>query len=325
MVTQDVARQDRIDAEASAWLAKIQGDRRTPDTDAALQAWLQADPAHEAAFERATELWEMLPGIAAVGEATAANDRAPKPKSRALPIAACIAAAVVVVGMGGGYAFLHRTPVYVTAVGQQQVTILPDGSRISLNTDSQVSVLYTGSERRVRLDKGEAMFDVAHDAAHPFIVMAGDEQVRALGTSFVVRRQADRVAVTLVRGKVQVSKIEPARPKASQLTPVAVLTPGERLTLIGDTNPTVDTPSIDAVTAWRRGEVVFADTTLGDAVTEINRYGPTQVVVDDPDVAKIRISGVFATNDAAEFAAAMAQLNGLRVVKSEDRIELRRP
>jgi transmembrane sensor len=311
MVSPEMSTHERIQAEASAWLARLNNDDRAPETEAAFQEWLHAAPEHEAAFDRVRELWELLPGAAAVERA--ANDA---PSRRKWVLSAASAAAVVL-AIAGGYAWTTRPIVYETAHGQQQMVTLRDGSRLSLNTDSAVAVAFSAGRRQVELKRGEVLFDVAHNPKAPFTVKTGDEQVLALGTAFVVRRNADQTLVTLIRGRVSVSRVSEG---ASQQQ--AILSPGERAIIDGADHLRLDRPSIEAATAWQRGEVVFADTRLDEAAAELNRYGPVRIVVADTTIARLRVSGIFETNNAPEFAAAMAQLNGLKVRRSGETIEL---
>jgi transmembrane sensor len=311
-MVRDTAR-SHVEAEAAAWLARLHGPYRSADTDAALKAWLKADPAHEEAFGRATEIWDLLPGI----------DVAPEPVVEIAPrshrvVFALAASLLLLISIGGGYTLLSRPPVHETAVGEQQVVMLDDGTRVSLNTNSRISILYSAGERRVRLDRGEAMFEVTHNPARPFIVQSGDEQVRALGTTFLVRRDGDaRMAVTLLEGRVEVSEPNQAR------TPrIAVLTPGQRVTVTPTAGAALDRPSIEAVTAWRRGEVVFEDTNLLEAAEELNRYNEEHLVIADPSLASLRISGVFSTGDLEEVARAIATLHHLRARRESGEIRL---
>ncbi len=320
MVMADPQDRARADAEAAAWLARLQQDERTPETEAAFQEWLRLNARHEAAFARATEVWEMLPGAAAIRAFDASSAVVPM-RRRSVPYAALAMAATLVAGLvAGGLYWTSRPVVYETAPGEQQVKTLADGSRVSLNTDSRISVSYAGGRRHVALERGEAVFDVEHDAGHPFVVDAGAERVQDLGTSFVVRRDADRVTVTLLKGAVAVSRLADGRTAMLQ----AQLTPGDRATFAGGAEAVVDRPSVDAVTAWRRGEVVFSNATLKDAAAEINRYGPVKVVVTDAQVANLHVSGIFETNDPAEFAVVMAKMNNLHAQRVGQQIELSR-
>jgi transmembrane sensor len=215
---------------------------------------------------------------------------------------------------------MSRPVQYATDRGEQEVATLDDGSRISLNTDTALAVRYDEDVREVRLDHGEAMFEVAPNARRPFIVRAGPKTVRALGTSFIVRRTGSDVAVVLIDGRVAV---DDTRPRPARRAPV-ILDPGERLTTVTGSLASIDRPSLDAATAWRRGQAVFDDARLAEAVAEVNRYGGPQIVIEDPRVASLRVSGVFATNDTAEFARAVATLHGLRLERREGELRMAR-
>ena len=314
-MVRDTAR-SHVEAEAAAWLARLHGPYRSADTHAALKEWLKADPAHEEAFGRATEVWELLPGIEAGREPEAVE----APERRFGRRIVFALAASLLISVGGGIALLSRPQVHETAVGEQQVVMLDDGTRVSLNTDSRISIFYSEGERRVRLDRGEAMFEVTHNVARPFVVQSGDEQVRALGTTFVVRRDGDaRMAVTLLEGRVEVTE-----PNQAQRPRIAVLSPGQRVTVTPTAGAALDRPSIEAVTAWRRGEVVFEDTTLLEAAEELNRYNAEHLVVADPSLASLRISGVFSASDLEEAARAIAVLHHLRARREGGEMRLTR-
>lgn len=309
MVIRSKEERTRLNAEASAWLARLHGPR-SEEARGALQDWLKADPAHQEAFERATELWEFLPGAAELVEEPR------RPVSRRFVPLAIAASLAVLAGAGAMTALLNQPQTFDTRVGEQRTAALDDGSRISLNTDSHVTVKFDRDGREVSLDRGEVMFDVAHDAARPFVVTAGDERIKALGTSFVVRRDGDRVRVTLLSGRVEVARA------GEQSRVLAVLAPGERVSAAPDAVPVLDRPALDAITAWRRGELRFRDTPLSDAVAEVNRYGRQRVIVNDARLAALPISGVFATDNPAEFAAAVAELHGLRMRREGEAVLL---
>lgn len=317
MSKRDTTSEDIVLAEAAAWLVRLQEEGRTPAAEAAFRAWL-SEPAHADAFARVTDTWDIIPGGAHKAGLSGPSVR----KVRGPVLAATCLALVVFAGL---LAILHfGQPSYRTAVGEQQTIALDDGSRIVLNTATEVVVDYSAAERRVRLRNGEALFEVAKDSRRPFVVEAGDEEIRALGTTFLVRLEDGGTAVTLVEGRVQVGQREAGllavrKPAA----PVAVLTPGERVVLKADVQAKLDRPSIDAALAWRRGEIMFDDATLAEAAAEISRYDDLQVVVD-PRLAGLRISGVFPTGHADEFAQLTAELHGLRTYQDGQRIVLAR-
>jgi len=180
---------------------------------------------------------------------------------------------------------------------------------VYLNTATHIVVHYDRHSRRVELEAGEALFDVAKSSDRPFMVTAGDRQVTALGTSFVVRRDAQRLAVTLVEGKVTVNQ-------------TFTLSPGQRLTLTPGGGARLDMPSLEIATAWRRGQVILDDTPLSSAVAEMNRYSPVELVIEQPEAGRLLISGLFQAGDSASFARAIAATYGLTALNKGDRIVL---
>lgn len=308
-------------AEASAWLLRLQDDGGDAGK-AAFREWLDADPAHARAFARVNDVWDQIPG--AVAPSARPRSTAPR-RLRGLRhgwvgvAAACAAAVLVVIAVGRG-GWPHADTGYATAVGQQQTITLADGSRITLNTGTQITVAYRRDARHVRLLHGEALFHVQENPRRPFVLDVAGQRVVDLGTTFDVTHYRDPVAVTLLEGKV---RITPARADAGQESADAVtLEPGERLTVAGNATPVIDRPDLQGVTAWQRGRVYFNATSLGDAVEQLARYGGIRIEVRDPALAGLRVSGVFSTHDPAQFAAAVADLHGLRLERRAGAIEL---
>lgn len=337
-------------AEAAAWIVRLHGPHRSAELEAGFRAWLAADAENGRQFERVTEVWD-AGGTIPVAGLPRVNRWREAQRSRHWALAAMI---LLVFGLGA-WALNHfwLNPSYATGIGEQRLVRLEDGSRIALNSNTLIRVACCDTERRVRLERGEAYFEVARDPARAFIVVAGDHQVTALGTAFVVRHDASRTAVTLVEGKVAVSgrrsgdeerttsvKAQSVRESggAVQLpsspgkqeqgattdtgSAAIVLSPGQRLTFMGGAMPRLDEPRIEAVTAWRRGEVMLDRTTLATAVAEMNRYDERMLVIDDPGVAALRISGIYHAGDSEGFAKTVAKLYGLHVVHQHGRIHL---
>lgn len=304
---------DVVLAEAAAWLVRLQSAERTPALKAAFDAWI-ADPAHARAFERATETWEIIPGAARVGETKVS--RVPRLAWPVLASGVCIVLIVCCLLF-----FRTEQALYETRPGQQQTVALSDGTRVTLNTGSTLTVAYTFRERRVQLVRGEAIFEVSKDAHRPFYVSAGNDEVEALGTIFTVRTDVKNLTVVLVEGSVLVTR---RLPHEGRLVNVTTLSPGERLKVPANGAPAVDRPTIDEQLAWLRGQVSFNDSPLIDAVAELNRYGGPPLMLADPALGELRISGVFQTHDAAEFAAAVARLEGLELEHRDGAIVLAR-
>lgn len=299
-------------AEASAWLARLNGSERSDVVEEAFRAWLSESRAHARAYARVADVWDIIPGALQLDQTIVANPPRQRRWRTPLVAAACCMLMVVVAAVAW---FQWRTPVYQTAAGGMEVVTLRDGTRVTLNTGTRLSVDYGAHERRVRLERGEAIFEDVADPKRPFVVQAGNHQVRALGTTFQVRIDPERLAVTLVNGRVAVSRSIAAGSRTRAAAPT-ILSPGERLILRSDGHATLDHPSIEALTAWQRGEAVFDDVPLAYAVDEINRYGGTPVRLGDPALAQMRVSGVFAVHEPAEFANAIAKLHHLQAVRS---------
>lgn len=309
-------------AEASAWLARLQRPGRSGVVEAAFQSWLAESSAHARAYARVADLWDIIPGAVELDRHKASTESARGKPRGWMPLVAAACGVLVVIVAALAW-FQWRAPVYQTAVGGMAVVTLQDGTRVTLNTNTRLSVDYGEHQRRVTLERGEALFEDVADPKRPFVVQAEGHRVRALGTTFEVRIDPGRLAVTLLDGRVTVSRSAQADAQGKPLAPT-MLSPGERLVLRSDGRATLDRPSIGALTAWQRGEAVFDDVPLAHAVHEINRYGGTPVRVTDPGLARMRVSGVFAVRDPVEFADALAKLHHLKVVRSGGTITIMR-
>jgi transmembrane sensor len=299
---------EEVRAEAAAWIAQLHDEQRSPNLEARVHAWLGESEDHRRAFNRMTQVWERtgLIQMRARGEASATRTGR---RARFTPWAATLAASLVLVGVVIAY-FWHDNAV-VTGVGQQKVWLLRDGTRVVLNTDTRIDVNYDEHARRVRLIRGEAWFEVAKHPSWPFLVSVGGEEIRALGTSFIVRHDDTQdLSVTLVEGRISivpVARIDQAAPQDPQ-----ILAPGQRLRMSRNHAPKVDRPELSRVTAWERGRVEFEETPLGEAVNEMNRYSTTHVTVADAEVGQLRIGGVFRAGDSDEFVRIVTAAFGLR-------------
>ena len=236
------------------------------------------------------------------------------PRKGILPASFRVAAALVVLSaIGVGTAkYLSRPDgtIYATGVGGHKTITLTDGTRIELNTDTTLRIALKDDQRNVVLDKGEAFFQVAHDAAHSFVVTVGNHRVTDLGTKFVIRRDASEVKVSLVEGRAQFERTDAAL--ASKPT---ILTPGDVLVATANTFTVTRKPvrELDNTIAWRRGALIFFHTTLADAAEEINRYNDQKVVIADADAARLQINGTFPANNVRLFGRVAHVVLGVSV------------
>jgi transmembrane sensor len=224
-------------------------------------------------------------------------------------LGARFAAAILIVGLFGGAALymISRLPSsYETDIGERRIVALPDGSHVSMDSDSKVRVMYYKTARTLTLDRGRARFDVAHDPNRPFTVTAGPETVVAVGTSFNVERLQSTVLITLIQGQIVIKDDASTGLAAAGHVPdqSISLKAGEQLVVPRNLRRAVVTADLQVATAWETGHLVFRDELLSDAVARVNRYIGKPVIVD-PSVAPIRISGVFNAGDVGSFVSAV--------------------
>jgi transmembrane sensor len=227
---------------------------------------------------------------------------------------------------------------YRTVHGEQRIVRLGDGSVMHLNSDSAVRVDFSKVERRIAMERGQALFKVAKDKTRPFRVRAGETEVVAVGTEFDVRRH-DRnqdVVVTVVEGAVTVAKMDQKTTGESEPLRVAYrpvrLGAGQQARVLNESQrPTdssvrkqVDVRAVDVrpAVAWVQQQVMFEREPLQDVVREFNRYGAMPIVIEDPDLVGLRISGIFNAYDLESFVGYLEQVNGIAVQRDVDRIRI---
>jgi transmembrane sensor len=206
---------------------------------------------------------------------------------------------------------------YVTARGEMRDVRLPDGSVVTLDADSAVSGRFTDGKRALTLQNGRARFAVAPNHARPFVVAAGPREVVAVGTKFDVDLAAGTLTVTVLEGRVTVGSRDGASGSVA-------LSAGQRIIDRGDRPVAQAAPAEDAE-SWRGGVIAFDNQTVAEAVTVMNRYGGQRVLTRDPKIGALRVSGQFRAGEGDRFAATLADVHGLRVVRRSDGLELVRP
>lgn len=299
---------DEIEEAAARWVVRIDRDGRTPALNAALEAWLAGDPRRQGAFLQAEAAWAMLDPALRVATPTDEVDlRRPDRRRLFMGAGAGLAAAAV-----AGIALVAwPREGYETAIGEIRRVPLADGSIVAINTQSRVEIELAERARTIALERGEAWFQVAHDATRPFIVEAGPVRARAVGTAFAVRRREEGADVIVTEGVVEVwSESIGARVRLSA---------GERA-FVANAAPIQEiaaAPSeADRLLAWRSGKIDLAGETLAAAVAEFNRYNTRQIVFDT-SLGDERFHGVFRTDDPEGFARAVEVSLGVEASVSD--------
>ena len=318
-----VSAAEKIEAEASRWLAARDARSPSPEDDAAFDRWIDEDIRHRVAYLKLESAWhrsDRLRELQPLDRRIDPDLLRPHGMRGRWPMAM---AASVVLALVVASVFLARWQTwehYETPVGGFSRIVLEDGSVIDLNTNSELRVRM-GAGREVQLVRGEGRFQVAHDTQRPFVVSAGDAAVRAVGTAFSVRlRESAQVEVFVAEGAVQIDTTH-----AVQAPPVHA---GEAAVLHSDhiAVSRVEPQQLERRFAWTSGQIQLRGETLEDAVNEFNRYNHRQLRLADASLADLRVGGTFSATDPDSFAAAVASTFGVRVDAAQpDAIVLRAP
>lgn len=332
---------DPIARAAAQWVLRCDRGLTAAEQDA-LSQWLAANPRHREAFAAHRWGWEefdRLAGIQAAVRTTPNPDLfAPEEPRRArrlrrrlawaaLPLAAALAVGLFALrpapeapGTPAGF------PVARTDLAEPcERHTLDDGSTIDCNRGARIAVEYSAAVRRVRLIRGEANFTVAKDAARPFVVSAGDVELRALGTVFNVRLETAHVDVVVSEGRVQVNA-----PQLPATAPAPLLTASQRAIIARtpDAAPRVSTLSareVEAQLAWQPRLLDFEDTPLEQVIAEFNRRNPLQLAIEGAALRGLRLSGTFRSDNVEGFLRLMASDFGIQTEwRGEREVLLRR-
>jgi transmembrane sensor len=299
---------NRIDDEARDWVYRIAaGEPRE-----ACAEWCARDPAHDAAFREAWRAWQALADTP-TARGHGWRDELQKLKSRrwyqrptarvGLPtaLAASLAALVMIRPGMAPVRSSGAAPVAIaTQIGQDKVVSLKDGSKLTVGARSSLAVKLDDPRRReVVLKEGEAFFEVAHNPDRPFYVIAGDAQVRVVGTKFDVRRVGDDVQVSVLEGRVEVRRRgRDDAPVGAPAGPARVLTAGEESTFRPEVAARFEPEEPVTVTPgeWRFGRRFYVDAQLKDIIADANRYSAYPIRVD-PKIGTLRMTTSFRTAD----------------------------
>lgn len=324
-----------VQEAAGAWFARRRSGAMTPAEAAALTTWLAEDPRHAEAFEMVERAWGEIEDLRRAPEILALRERARGRRSgftrAVLSRAAAAVLALAVIGAGGyglkvgGLIDFSRytSQQYATRVGEKTSVTLPDGSVVTLNTDTAVRTVPSRDRRIVYLDKGQAFFRVAKNADRPFEVHAAGRVVTAVGTAFDVRVDSGRFEVTLVEGKVRVAApVASPAVKPGQIPPVRTteMLAGDQLVALGEREWTLARTDALRETSWVAGRLKFEGKPLGEVVLEFNRYSIRKVIVEDPALAARPISGTFRADDQDAFIEALEIAHLARVGKEDEEV-----
>jgi transmembrane sensor len=310
------AEYDAITDAAAHWCMRLHAVDCTDAERQAFKQWHDADPLHAFEYQAMLEIWAVADHLPRVESAPAAP--APRPRSRWSRLA--VAAAVFVVGLpiaaytGWNLGWVANSYQRFEAGASVRHVTLGDGSEVELNLGSELVFANYKNERRVTLEKGEAFFDVSHDKQHPFVVRAGQGQVRVTGTRFNVWMYQDQVRITLLEGSVRVTSNQAFSRDDLPLSP------GMQASYkAGDHQPQVrEIAPNDSSLAWRNGKLVLDNLALSDALPLINRYLDRPVMLADNSTGGLRIGGVYNISEVQNLVPSLPKVLPVYLTQNKD-------
>ncbi len=317
------------------WDARLRSPDCSVEDRKAFESWYAESWANRKDFDGLTDLLESIRELRDEPEMRSLQEWAVDPRggngSKRRTVAAwsgAVAAtmAAIAIGLtvfvqsGSEPPVFNPVPIYTTAVGERSTVNFVDGTVADLNTDTELRLQFTDERRSIELVKGQALFNVARDESRPFVVIAGDQRIVAVGTVFDVRINGREVAVTLVEGRVDVAPMASAG-SVEPPTPVRMRA-GERLTTHATAGsvavPVVEPTDAKRATIWREGRVFFDKTKLSDAIAEMNRYSVVKIQLDQDSLAEIPVSGMFRTGRQNSFVETLESYFPLVAEKMDD-------
>jgi transmembrane sensor len=309
--------QSRALHKALDWFVYLQ-DPDVSDADLkAFRAWYDADAHHRAAYARVENTWgapELAGAARAVDEREPPRERRPQRRGawRAVAVAAVVLLAVI--GIGGALDLPLRLQAdHMTATGERQEIPLAGDSRVLLDSASAIRTTDTGDTRRVELLAGRGFFDIAPGSDRRFQVVTERAVIEVTGTQFTVASESDGTTVILREGGLSV------RQRTTTETGVR-LAPGQRITVGANGLSAPENVSFSAASGWIQGRLIFSDRMLSSLLDELRRYHRGTILLLDPDLAEVRLSGNYKFDDPVRVVEQLAGLASGEVVRLSDRV-----
>jgi transmembrane sensor len=343
-VASDMESATSVLEQASHWWELLHGDSASSSDHREFGEWVARSPERVEAYLETARLVKAIKSPRLIWPSTAAEVLIREAKSSpetVLPFSAArvaasvdrradrqshnrlawAAAAVLLIGVGLVLFMLKTPQVFRTALGEQRSLLLADGSRVTLNTASAIEVNLRNRRREVRLVQGEALFEVAHDAARPFVVRAGNALLEDVGTQFNVDMHSNGTTVTVVEGRVVVDspgarELAGAQADDSRRGAVDPL-------ILGANDRVLVTPAgvgapqrgvnVAASVAWTQRQLMFEHRPLSEVAEEFNRYNKDQIEIDSAELKRQEVTGVFDAKDPASFVAFLSSVPGVEI------------
>lgn len=343
---------EQIIDEAAEWFVLIDAGDATDKDKARFAEWLNASPLHAREYAEISGLWdeaafygaEIIPAPAVIQLYPDTKTSSPYSDNRTAPapdktpfwqewrkMAAALMVGILLSSAVAHFSGLPAPDIEVAAVQNYQTTKgesrrfrLEDGSFVQLNTDSALTVSYSDAFRELTLLQGEAFFNVAKDPQRPFIVAVDTTRVQAVGTQFNINKRREKIEVTVLEGKVRVSEETPDHPqkwltdlvKGEQVVTRALSAPASLASQM--VLQRQDHLNLRAVLSWRDNKLTFDDRDLSDVVEDFNRYNNKVLILADPTLNQIKVSGTFNPHDPKSFAQSLTRIAPVQLQTTQE-------
>ena len=310
------AQYDAITDAAAHWCMRLHATDCTAEERQAFKQWLDADPLHAFEYEAMLEIWDVagdLPRPEAVMPVARLQPTTPW-RTFGIAAAVCALALPLAAFSGWNLGWIPNSYQHFEASNTVRQVTLSDGTQVELNLGTELTYSNYKDQRRIRLEKGEAFFNVSHDTNHPFVVRAADGRIRVTGTQFNVWMYEDQVRVNLIEGSVLVSSNNDLPGDGLRLEPSMQARYKQ-----GDFTPQISqTYANDSSLAWRHGKLVLDNLALSEALPLINRYLNTPVMVADSSTGSIRLGGIYNIKELNNLVATLPKVLPVYLTRNRD-------
>jgi transmembrane sensor len=310
------AEYDAITDAAAHWCMRLHAADCTEEERRAFTQWHDAHPLHAFEYEAMLEIWDVAEHLPRPESAPLVPLQQPSRSLRQYAIAAgvCALALPLAAYTGWNLGWVPDSYEHLRATDNVRQVTLSDGSQIELNLNTDLTFSNYKDERRVTLKKGEVFFNVSHDASHPFVVRAGEGNIRVTGTRFNVWLYEDQVRVNLIEGSVLVTSNRALPGEGLRLGPSmqARYKPGDYMPQISQTYPN------DTSLAWRNGKLVLDNLALNEALPLINRYLDRPLMLADNSTGSIRVGGIYNIKELNNLANSLPKVLPVYLTRNKE-------
>lgn len=319
-------------AEARDWFVRLRDDDLADADITDWESWIRSDPANQKAYDKVSTLW------AAIGETSLKRPSAQalatdgytgavsvpawnRRGSRLRLVTAASFVAVIGLLSAVGWTIWDRTGVerpqfFQTALAQHEAAVLSDGSQVQLAAMTAMEVKFVRHQRHIRLQHGEALFQVAHNRARPFIVETRQARITAIGTAFDVHLLSNQVAIDVTEGVVNIQLADPASSPVEVKAGRRFVTDGKRIELAA-----LDT-GLGGAPAWIGGRLEYRSQPLSAVLEDVNRYAHTPIVLGDAAAGRLDFTGTVQLDALDMWAVALPRVFPLGVERRDGQIVL---